>query len=1117
MKEAFLRTREGQEIENVIVNKYRELLGGNLLVVVTGGACTPTPVKHFLNGILADGNDCRAVDSYGSTEFPGISSNGEVADNVELKLIPVYSSDGSEIYPGTTEGEIVVRRKEDVPETFYVNRTDLTKKAWDLHLNSGKPIPKYHSTGWYYTGDVGKLVDGKLQVTDRVSNLEEIYYHGDSVWIEPGRLEALYNNALSDIKHVVLCCDRNRSGLGLIVSVNENSTSTNNQITKSLTAIAIKSKLPEYCHPVGIVVTREVWSNENTLLTLTGKANRSAIKRRYDSELGSSFALFESGKGFCSKQLPSETNQNSQPTPKTNDILIKVFNDAYESTSYSEAQMELFQKTGIKPTTYKKGSRKVNLQYTTLTGELSETETAAGRDWINGVEKFKFFEVRDTLKTSTMPDITNIPTNTTIKLDIVNDDNSISTKTVQIDKHQNDNTSQLRRRVAHYLDVSPSRIQFNSESSISVQPLSENPSKHFYQLTDCEIQILTSQFNRVVDKAMSLRELLNKKEIDQKSKTKQHIENVDTNYSNDLKTASDKDEIFRILRCWKRDMMRARESDLRGSGFTSSEQLLWDELDKELLRLREIGDSQDVDTRSLPVTWRLDVQWISAPKQKTTQCMFGCGRLIVSSQLTEHTNNFNGPCNMEIGISTDDVSTQMGGDQSVYCDSTGSIIDHEEYESTTKPLPYRSPRYHNIDNHRDRRFDVHNKILHANNITDQPQWILDKQHIFWLHKYTCAGKDLGFFDTPASLISRSCDAFENRPALGISMRQLNRPRCTSVWTLPEAVGIKPIIHNNSYWLDYKGVWRIVSSVAEIIRSKYPTGTFIALLGYNELEWIVSDFAIALAGMVSVPVHTSFTQEQVIAHLNRTKVSCLFTMRNLFNKSLFDSCSGLKEIIVMDGLSDVTSDSRVLSLPEAIIANPGLSQNTLPKEFGFDRSGGVFKNEEICTILSTSGTTGKPKLVAIPTRGFVNDLVGDIQERLVISKSLTISYIPLSHSSDRYKVWQHFLMGGRVSFCYYPAQHWSSHENDKKDAMIEYTSPVEELFQQVSDVNPTSMACPPNIWSGLRELKESSYPTTSLIDFSKIVFGTRIAYLATGGSPTPRYEYLSLGVFRENNN
>ncbi|KAK3245718.1 hypothetical protein CYMTET_44731 [Cymbomonas tetramitiformis] len=82
---AFLATRRGGAIRVRLLRQSRQDLGGCLQVVATGGSRTPSEVLKFMAHVLQEG--CASVkDCYGSTEFPGISTNGIVAEDVELKL-----------------------------------------------------------------------------------------------------------------------------------------------------------------------------------------------------------------------------------------------------------------------------------------------------------------------------------------------------------------------------------------------------------------------------------------------------------------------------------------------------------------------------------------------------------------------------------------------------------------------------------------------------------------------------------------------------------------------------------------------------------------------------------------------------------------------------------------------------------------------------------------------------------------------------------------------------------------------------------------------------------------------------------------------------------------------
>jgi long-subunit acyl-CoA synthetase (AMP-forming) len=126
-------------------------------------------------------------------------------------------------------------------------------------------------------------------------------------------------------------------------------------------------------------------------------------------------------------------------------------------------------------------------------------------------------------------------------------------------------------------------------------------------------------------------------------------------------------------------------------------------------------------------------------------------------------------------------------------------------------------------------------------------------------------------------------------------------------------------------------------------------------------------------------------------------------------------------------------------------------------------------ERLCTLLWTSGSSGMPKAVAVGVKGFVADVSGCSESAEATSQAVTVSYIPLSHSSDRYKMWEHMVHGGRVGFAFYASSNWEAHEKDKKKGMIQYVSPIHGLFSQIRALRPGSMACPPNIWAGLYRL------------------------------------------------
>ena len=136
-------TREGGWARKQLLDVARREMGACLKSAATGGSSTPEVVREFMRHLLEDGAN-GVVDSYGSTEFPGISNNGVVAESVELKLVAAgaYSPHDTP-HP---RGEIVVRRQGETPEekVSYFKDPERSAAAWD-------------KDGWYRTGDIGEL------------------------------------------------------------------------------------------------------------------------------------------------------------------------------------------------------------------------------------------------------------------------------------------------------------------------------------------------------------------------------------------------------------------------------------------------------------------------------------------------------------------------------------------------------------------------------------------------------------------------------------------------------------------------------------------------------------------------------------------------------------------------------------------------------------------------------------------------------------------------------------------------------------------------------------------------------------------------------------------------
>ncbi|HCY41499.1 MAG TPA: long-chain fatty acid--CoA ligase [Prolixibacteraceae bacterium] len=152
--------------DKLIYSKWREALGGNIVYVVSGGAALQPRIARVLGmaGMLN-------LEGYGLTETsPVIAVNnpatgamkigtvGEVLSNVQLK----FADDGEILCkgPGVMKG--------------YYKAPDLTAEVID-------------EDGWFHTGDIGILEDGKyLKITDRK---KEMFKLSGGKYIAPQMIE----------------------------------------------------------------------------------------------------------------------------------------------------------------------------------------------------------------------------------------------------------------------------------------------------------------------------------------------------------------------------------------------------------------------------------------------------------------------------------------------------------------------------------------------------------------------------------------------------------------------------------------------------------------------------------------------------------------------------------------------------------------------------------------------------------------------------------------------------------------------------------------------------------------------------------------------------------------
>ena len=177
--------------DKLVFDKLKARTGGNIRFFVSGGAALPAEIGSFF---MAAG--LNILEGYGLTETsPVMCCNryndermgtvGKVINGVTVGIMDLETGEmiaqiSGEDYPTDLTcraGEILNRG----PNTMkgYWNNEDATKEMID-------------EDEWLHTGDVGRFVDGRLQITDRIKHMI-VNAGGKNIY--PGPLEEMFKSS----------------------------------------------------------------------------------------------------------------------------------------------------------------------------------------------------------------------------------------------------------------------------------------------------------------------------------------------------------------------------------------------------------------------------------------------------------------------------------------------------------------------------------------------------------------------------------------------------------------------------------------------------------------------------------------------------------------------------------------------------------------------------------------------------------------------------------------------------------------------------------------------------------------------------------------------------------
>jgi len=284
-------------------------------------------------------------------------------------------------------------------------------------------------------------------------------------------------------------------------------------------------------------------------------------------------------------------------------------------------------------------------------------------------------------------------------------------------------------------------------------------------------------------------------------------------------------------------------------------------------------------------------------------------------------------------------------------------------------------------------------------------------------------------------------------------------------------------------------------IAAYLRTQqWPAGSRIAILSKNCAHWLMADFAIWMAGHVSVPLYPTLAAESVRQILEHAEAKALFIGKLDAWPSMQSGVpDGVLRIVTPMAPQEAVEGSmqwdRILANFEPITGHP------------------LRAGEELATIIYTSGTTGMPKGVMHSFASFAATARTMSREFGFTAKERLLSYLPLAHVAERIGVEANSIYNG---------------------CQINFAESLETFVQDIQRTQPTVFFSVPRLWVKFQQGVFAKIPQRKLDRMLKLPLIGRVLkkkiirqlglgqvrFAATGAAPLPADViawYRSLGL------
>ncbi len=172
------------------------------------------------------------------------------------------------------------------------------------------------------------------------------------------------------------------------------------------------------------------------------------------------------------------------------------------------------------------------------------------------------------------------------------------------------------------------------------------------------------------------------------------------------------------------------------------------------------------------------------------------------------------------------------------------------------------------------------------------------------------------------------------------------------------------------------------------------GDRVVTMSANCPEWNFIDMALAMSGLIHVPIYPTLSAENYEHILRHSEATAVFVSTKMLLGRLRPALDKLEEKPTVYTLANIEGEHRMLEILKAGIAN----RDKWMEEIETRKR--EIRPDDWVTMIYTSGTTGLPKGVMLSHRNLCSNFLAHAQVNPMDSSCRALSFLPLNHIYER---------------------------------------------------------------------------------------------------------------------